>query len=384
MINLHLHIVSFNIPFPANYGGVIDVFYKLKALKNLGVKITLHCFEYGRNHAEELNKFCENVFYYKRKNFLSGIFTSLPYIVNSRQSELLIQNLLKDNSPVIFEGLHTCFYLDDKRLKNHFKIYRESNIEHDYYSYLAKAEKNFFKKIYFKTEAERLRRFEKILSHADLILPVSTDDANYFQKNYSKVKTEYLPSFHQNDEVNILNGAGEYILYHGNLSVAENKEAVLFLLKNVFSKIETPCVIAGMNPDNELKNAIEKYKNIRLVENPDENEMKHLISNAQVNMLVTFQPTGLKLKLLNALFAGRHCLVNSVMLAGTELYDLCEIADNANEMVDKINVLTNKSFTQENIDRRKMILNIDRRKMILNEKYSNQKNAERLMKSIHY
>ena len=28
----HLHIVAFNVPLPANYGGVIDVFYRLKAL----------------------------------------------------------------------------------------------------------------------------------------------------------------------------------------------------------------------------------------------------------------------------------------------------------------------------------------------------------------
>ena len=166
----HLHIVSFNIPYPANYGGVMDVFYKLKALKNSGVKITLHCFEYGREQTVELNKFCEKVFYYKRKNFLWGIFTSLPYIVNSRQSEELMQNLLKDNSPVLFEGLHSCFYLADKRIENRLKIYRESNIEHEYYAHLARSENNFFKKTYFKIEAGRLRKFEKILQNAEWIL----------------------------------------------------------------------------------------------------------------------------------------------------------------------------------------------------------------------
>ncbi len=29
----YLNIVSFNIPYPANYGGVIDVYYKLEALR---------------------------------------------------------------------------------------------------------------------------------------------------------------------------------------------------------------------------------------------------------------------------------------------------------------------------------------------------------------
>ena len=50
----HLHIVAFDIPQPANYGGVIDVFYKIKALTNLGVKVHLHCYEYGRAHSKTI------------------------------------------------------------------------------------------------------------------------------------------------------------------------------------------------------------------------------------------------------------------------------------------------------------------------------------------
>ena len=49
----HLHIIALNIPFPPNYGGVIDIYYKIKALHQLGVKIILHCFAYERPQAEE-------------------------------------------------------------------------------------------------------------------------------------------------------------------------------------------------------------------------------------------------------------------------------------------------------------------------------------------
>ena len=54
MAEPHLHIVSFDVPWPANYGGVIDVFYKVKALADLGIRLHLHCFEYGRGEAPEL------------------------------------------------------------------------------------------------------------------------------------------------------------------------------------------------------------------------------------------------------------------------------------------------------------------------------------------
>ena len=87
MPDRHLNIVSFSIPFPANYGGVIDIFYKLKALHWAGIKIHLHCFQYDRPEAEELNAYCETVNYYQRKTGLSAQFSLKPYIVESRQAK---------------------------------------------------------------------------------------------------------------------------------------------------------------------------------------------------------------------------------------------------------------------------------------------------------
>ena len=39
-----LHIISFDNPYPPVYGGVIDVFYKIKDLHAEGYEIYLHCF----------------------------------------------------------------------------------------------------------------------------------------------------------------------------------------------------------------------------------------------------------------------------------------------------------------------------------------------------
>jgi hypothetical protein len=66
LIHKSLHIVSFDIPYPPIYGGIIDVFYKIKALKELGVSIHLHTFIYGKEKQPELENYCEKVHYYKR------------------------------------------------------------------------------------------------------------------------------------------------------------------------------------------------------------------------------------------------------------------------------------------------------------------------------
>lgn len=181
-----LHIISFDVPLPANYGGVIDVFYKLKQLHKQGIKITLHCFEYGRGEAEGLNKYCEKVFYYKRSTSVFHQISRLPYIVKTRTSDQLLKNLLVDESPILFEGLHTCGILASKYLEKRLKIYRESNIEHEYYMHLANAEKNIIKRAYYRTESKKLKRFESILSHADKMLVVSKADTDYLKKQVSK------------------------------------------------------------------------------------------------------------------------------------------------------------------------------------------------------
>ncbi len=373
MHDRHLHIVSFTVPYPPNYGGVIDVYCKLMALHNQGIKIHLHCFEYDRQHANELDKFCESVHYYKRKTGLRSTLSSTPYIVISRRSEQLISNLSKDDYPVLFEGLHTCYYLNDPRLSGKVKIYRESNIEHHYYYNLCRAEKNLFKKLYFLTASIKLKRYEKVLKFADLMLAVSAKDKEYLQDKFTGIPVYHLPSFHFNNEVSIKPGRGNYCLYHGNLSVAENSVAAAFLIREVFDDIGLDLKIAGLNPPEYLKKLARVSKHVEIIENPSAEEMNRLIEQAHINVLVTFQATGLKLKLLNTLFTGRFLLVNSAMLNGTGLNELCEIADTPVELKAVLTRLKEKEFEEPEI--------LHRRK-VLARLYSNRLNADRLIEYV--
>lgn len=352
-----LHIISFDVPYPANYGGVIDVFYKLKQLHKQGVKITLHCFEYGRGEQKELNKYCEKVYYYRRSTSVFNQASRLPYIVKTRTSKQLLKNLLVDESPVLFEGLHTCGILASQYLEKRLKVYRESNIEHEYYMHLANAEKNIIKQAYYRTESKKLKRFESILSHANKMLVVSKADTDYLKNKFPKSDISYLPSFHPYENVESVTGKGDYILYHGNLGIAENALAARFLITQVFSKITHKVKIAGLNPMNDLRELTSRYEHIELIENPEEEMLQTLIKSAHINCLYTHQGTGLKLKLLNALFAGRFCLVNDLMLVGTGLERACEITNEPSDFVAKINQLMDTTFSADQIETRKDLLN---------------------------
>jgi hypothetical protein len=346
-----IHIVSFDVPFPPSYGGVIDVYYKIKALHEMGIKVHLHCYKYGRDEAPELNSICASVNYYKRERFSNPYIGTKPYIVRTRNTRRLLSNLMLDNHPILFEGLHSCYHLVNPALEHRFKMVRMHNIEHDYYTNLANVERNPAKKYFFKLESRRLSNFEFTLKHANCILAISPNDKKYLETKFENVV--YVPAFHPNTKVETKTGKGDFILYHGNLEVGENDQAALYLVNEVFSRMSLPCVIAGNNPSTLLKQVVKKYPNISLVESTSIESVHALIREAQVNVLPTFQATGIKLKLINALFIGRHCVVNTAMICNTGLKALCIEANDPQTMAAEIACVFEKEFTEADIEKRK-------------------------------
>lgn len=365
----HLHIISFDVPYPADYGGVIDIFHKLRWLDKLGLSITLHCFQYGRAEAKELEKHCHKVYYYRRSKYKNPFIGTIPYIVMTRNNEDLLDNLCLDKAPILFEGLHSTFFMNHVKLRDRIKLVRTHNIEHDYYKNLELVESNYFKKYFFRNESDNLKQYEKILKSASQILAISPADQQYFNKKYHN--SSLVPAFHPNDEIRIMSGRGEFVLYHGNLVVGENHHAAMYLVNQVFSKLDIPCIIAGNSPNDELVRACQKYSHIRLIDSWSNEQIMEAIRDAHINVLPTFQGTGIKLKLLNSLFCGRFCVVNPTMVNFTGVENACIIANDAADMVDYIKVCWDQAFTEKRVEERKKIL--------AQSLYSNKKNAQLIL-----
>ena len=186
-----------------------------------------------------------------------------------------------------------------------------------------------------------------------MIKKISQKDNEYFNKIGN---SHYIRAFHSNNDLSCKSGLGEYAIYHGNLSVSENENAVLYLIKNVFKEINYPFLIAGHKPGKYLRKEITKHNNIRLVENPEEALLDNLIKNAQIQVLYTQQATGIKLKLLKSLYHGRHCIANHKILIVTELENLCHMVETPEEWFAKIKELENIPFSSEEIEIRKNTL----------------------------
>jgi len=368
---MRLSIVAFDVPFPPNYGGAVDVFFRIKALAEAGVSIDLHCFDYGRGKQKALYEYCETVHYYKRKRGLGWLWQSAPYMAWSRvDNELIARLRLKEH--ILLEGTHTAGILPYLPVKKLFV--RAHNVEADYYAGLAGAKGGLAKKLYFATEALLLAKKEaEWLKLAKGVFAISTTDQQKL-KSLGVQHVDLLPPFHGLGGVRVPAGMGSYALYHGNLQVAENRDAVLWLAHEVFPINGMPLWVAGNGAGKEVRAALKKCLGGKLIEDPSRSELEHLIEGAHVHVLPTFQPTGLKLKLLHALFRGRHVVVNDAMIAGTGLESAVMLANSPSEWKEK---LINGEFVLQPVSPHMIAL----RKQVL-QPYSDAENAERLISRI--
>ncbi|HRG18621.1 MAG TPA: hypothetical protein PLP39_05995 [Flavobacterium lutivivi] len=365
-----LHIISFDNPFPPNYGGVVEVFYKIKALDAIGIEIYLHCFadeiptEY--NALKEISK---EVFFYKKNKNPLLFFSSLPLSVRVRDSKKLIENITKINAPILFEGHKTTYWVSKKQLASFDKYIRLHNLEDLYFSGLASSEDSLLKKILYHFEAKKYVKYNSVLSSFIKVCSLSKFE-NEVTNNQFK-NSIYIPVFHGNEKVNKLSGTGKYALYHGDLRASDNKKSVEFLI-GLFKDIkDLDLIIASSSGEQFVTSKIKNIHNISFVKIQDFKHLKELFNEAQINFSISFQKSGTKLKLLNALFNSRFSIINENIIDDEKITSLCEIASTRDEFIAKINDLKNKNF--DDFDRRKAVL----------ETYMNDvENAHKLAKII--
>ncbi len=300
--------------------------------------------------------------------------SKLPFIVQSRANAELVVRLQQDDYPVLLEGIHTTYPLFKGVLANRSVLVRLHNAEYEYYRNLALHERNFMKKMYYRREARLLRRYEGAIADKACFVAVSEQDAALYREQLQAKEVYFLPVFTNHTLATCPEGTGSYCLYHGNLEINENEEAASWLLKEVFSKIDIPLVIAGRNPSARLERLAHKYQHTCLVANPGDAELQDLITRAQVNILPSFNNTGVKLKLMNAVFNGRHCLVNTAGVAGSGLENACHIANETAFFTEKIKALYELPFTENEKEMRQGLLQ---------RVYNNEQNAVKLLTWLH-
>jgi len=187
-------------------------------------------------------------------------------------------------------------------------------------------------------------------------------------------KTYHVPPFF-NDSPKVSSNEekvvdGDYVLFQGNLSVKENEYAAVEIARYIAPHCNHKVVVAGKNPSRYLKKMLKSRANIELIASPSIEVMDNLITHANVNLLMTFQQTGIKLKLLHALQSGKHIIINSKMDDSGIFGEMCHVIDENKAIASKIDELISKPFTSEMKAERDVKFN---------KYYNNKLNAEKIL-----
>jgi glycosyltransferase involved in cell wall biosynthesis len=140
---------------------------------------------------------------------------------------------------------------------------------------------------------------------------------------------------------------------------------VLWLIEQVFSKITVPLRIAGKGITTKIKKAAAPFPHIQFIDDPTESKLAELIADAHIHVLPDFNNTGVKLKLLHALFCGRFCITNNNAMP---LNNTFVLAQTSAAYIEWIGLFMAREFTITDIEQRADLL----------RDYNNRENAQLL------
>jgi len=211
-------------------------------------------------------------------------------------------------------------------------IIRLHNVEYDYFKNIKNHKKNIQSILRFKFIC---RQEPECLSNADKIVCLTQKDKDRLMELYNRrlnnEKIEVVPVCVKKPEGlvknNINNKEGqEVFLITGSFWYGPNSFGTIWFINNVWKKLQEnnvfikgdhKLILAGSSPNDVIKNLVSNYKNIELVDSPE--DMAPYFYNANVYIAPIFSGAGMKVKVAEALSYGLPIVGTDHAFVGYEI-----------------------------------------------------------------
>lgn len=346
-------IVSGFKPFPAQFGGAVDIWERLIGLKHLGLEIDLVFTDKNTPKEDELQamkKVVNNVLYCQRKNKIFQLLSPKPLQALSRNG--LAQILLsKKYDIVLLEGEFVAEILNNPTLTYDKLIVRVHNNEAFYFEALKQSCTSPFKKIYYQLEIPKIKKYSaQILEKAHRLWYISADElANSTNQN----KGIFLPPPINGTYRTYTPQANKQVLFVGALFMPNNIYAIDWYIKFIHPQLtQHPTyqfnIVGKTHSEAQTKELIKKYEHIDKVQLfVNQNDLSPYFKSAKVFINPMFHGSGVKIKTIEALRNGLPLVSTTV---GAEGMNFTEKhywkAETAEEFTKQINQIFNAN-TQE-------------------------------------
>lgn len=337
---MNLLCLSFEMLLPANSGGRIYSYMKLKTLAKRH-----HIYLYSVIDSDEekcyknelLKDFVEVHLYNRNDHKISSLFKSLkyPFPYASRIDPRIKRDIDKrfskgDIDYVLVDMPQVLGNISEKVFCSGKVVVNQQNIEHLALANIACGLNNPVKRLIYRIEAWRLKRLEYQLYHNMPILLhtfVSNEDKAFFENEHHLYNTSLLAigsNIHEYDEMK----PTRKIMCFGKMSYPPNAEGAKWFVENVFAKIQAKnndvqMYVVGKDPSQETRMLQDKYPNVHVTGTVD--DVAPFYREAQFVVVPISHGGGVKVKVMDALGYGKLIVTTEKGIEGTEFKNGCQL-----------------------------------------------------------
>ncbi len=329
------------LPYPLLTGGQTRSYNLIKRLSSLGHQITLFCLikkESERKYVGELEKYCQEVRVFKRaqkpwtlKNILKTGFSFYPFLVIRNWAKGEKKEIEKKLREEEFDLIHAeTFYVMPHIPKTNIPILlAEQTIEYLVYKHFADGFKIPIIKQLLYLDVIKMKFWELTYwKRAKKVVAMSDDDKKSMLFQIPSLDVDIVPNgvdskfFSEKLEKR---SSTPTILYLGNFTWLQNREAVRVLVSKVWPEIKSKIKnaklwIIGKNAKDFFSD-IEK-EDVRVDEVKD---VREIYQQASILVAPIYGGGGTRYKNFEAFASGLPVVTTSIGIRGTEAEDNQEI-----------------------------------------------------------
>jgi hypothetical protein len=325
-------IVSPYFPYPATFGGCVDILGRIRLLKKYQYKITLVATvkkNPSKVEVEYIEQYIDDLILLKRKISVISILSFYPFQVSSRYS-LSNYKFAKTYDYLILESEYVANILKNKTLFVYRKILRLHNIEPKYFFDLFKSSFPRIMSFYYLIDCFKFRLYSnRIYKKVDHIACISKNESDYINSKISYRKNaSFSPTVIDFSELKKRNFTTKYVIYVGALFVPNNIDGLSWYIKNVHQYLikiipEYKFILIGSTKNNNNKKKILQMckddEKIDIYFNVKDLESYYRKSSVFINP--TLKGAGVKIKSINAIIEGFPLVSTNKGIEGSGLKD---------------------------------------------------------------
>lgn len=264
------------------------------------------------------------------KNLLLSSIQGIPLNLFRNKSSILKNKIkaIANKYDAIFCDHYVMFQYIPENFKGRI-ILHEHNCEYLIWKRFSHLENNFSRRMALMDQARRIKKYErKICKKSDVIL-AAPNDINELE-NIGADRNKFVETYHLGDDALLsapqlnFDETENSLLYIGTLSWEANIDGLLWFLKDIWKLIvekhhDTKLYIVGKNPDARLKEIA--ARDSRIVLTGFIEDVESYFKKSRVFITPLRFGSGIKVKVVNALYRGIPCVTTPIGAEGLRVND---------------------------------------------------------------